>query len=64
MTTNYPIVTEEKVGEKFTALTKMLMMLAPEEGVVPDGYEENYITAYRRCQDKPGGESLVYSSYS
>jgi RimJ/RimL family protein N-acetyltransferase len=23
---------------------------------IPDGYEENYIKAYRRCQDKPGGE--------
>lgn len=23
---------------------------------IPDGYEENYIYAYKRCQDKPGGE--------
>jgi hypothetical protein len=23
---------------------------------IPDGYEENYVKAYRRCQDKPGGE--------
>lgn len=22
---------------------------------IPDGYEKNYIHAYRRCQDKPGG---------
>lgn len=22
---------------------------------IPDGYEENYMEAYRRCQDKPGG---------
>jgi hypothetical protein len=23
---------------------------------IPDGYEDNYIEAYRRCQDKPGGK--------
>jgi hypothetical protein len=23
---------------------------------IPEGYEENYVQAYRRCQDKPGGE--------
>ena len=23
---------------------------------IPDGYEENYVKAYRKCQDKPGGE--------
>lgn len=22
---------------------------------IPEGYEQNYISAYRRCQDKPGG---------
>lgn len=25
---------------------------------IPDGYEENYVYAYRRCQDKPGGQFL------
>ena len=25
---------------------------------LPDGYEKNYVRAYRRCQDKPGGELL------
>lgn len=24
---------------------------------IPEGYEENYKTAYRTCQDKPGGKS-------
>lgn len=23
---------------------------------VPEGYKENYVVGYRRCQDKPGGE--------
>lgn len=23
---------------------------------IPDGYEQNYIKAYRKCQDKPGGK--------
>ena len=53
--TNYP----EKQGEKtkdLTNLTKMLMTVAPKEkGDIPEGYEENYKAAYRRCQDKPGG---------
>jgi hypothetical protein len=31
---------------------------------IPDGYEENYIYAYRRCQDKPGGESFWSFPYS
>jgi hypothetical protein len=26
--------------------------------LLPDGYEKNYIMAYRRCQDRPGGELL------
>mmetsp|Transcript_42181 Transcript_42181/g.61853 ORF Transcript_42181/g.61853 Transcript_42181/m.61853 type:complete len:516 (-) Transcript_42181:253-1800(-) len=25
---------------------------------IPEGYEENYVHAYRRCQDKPGGAIL------
>jgi len=25
---------------------------------IPDGYEENYVGAYRKCQDKPGGKTL------
>lgn len=33
------------------------MTVAPVEGEVPpEGYEESYRGAYRRCQDKPGGE--------
>ncbi len=26
---------------------------------IPSGYEENYIKAYRRCQDKPGGKTAI-----
>eukprot|EP00978_Attheya_sp_CCMP212_P009014 scaffold21210_cov53-Attheya_sp.AAC.7 len=25
---------------------------------IPPGYEANYLTAYRKCQDKPGGKTL------
>ncbi|GFH54479.1 hypothetical protein CTEN210_10955 [Chaetoceros tenuissimus] len=25
---------------------------------IPEGYEQNYISAYRRCQDKPGGATI------
>jgi len=25
---------------------------------VPEGYEENYVRAYRKCQDKPGGATI------
>ena len=56
MRTNYPKKKEEK-SEKLTPLTKMVMMVLPKEGnVISEGYEENYKNAYRRCQDKPGGE--------
>jgi hypothetical protein len=30
-----------------------------DDRVIPDGYEENYIKAYRRCQDRPGGEMIL-----
>ena len=57
MKTNYPEKEHEKSAAEFTPLTKMLMTVAPQdEGNVPPGYEENYKDAYRRCQDKPGGE--------
>ena len=65
MKTNYPKSgEEEKQGgdakKKFTNLTTMLMTQAPKEGeVIPEGYEKNYKSAYRRCQDKPGGETSV-----
>jgi hypothetical protein len=53
--TNYPSVGGS--GSGFTGLTRMLMTVAPVEGEVPpEGYEESYRGAYRRCQDKPGGE--------
>jgi len=25
---------------------------------IPEGYEDNYVQAYRRCQDKPGGATI------
>lgn len=25
---------------------------------IPEGYEENYVRAYRKCQDKPGGATI------
>lgn len=56
MKTNYP--EKEEKGGKFTNLTKMLMTVAPKEGDVSKDYEEIYKAAYRRCQDKPGGEIL------
>mmetsp|Transcript_5361 Transcript_5361/g.12179 ORF Transcript_5361/g.12179 Transcript_5361/m.12179 type:complete len:459 (+) Transcript_5361:122-1498(+) len=55
--TNYPKKEQEKI-ETLTPLTKMLMTVAPKEGEIPEGYEENYKNAYRRCQDKPGGAIL------
>lgn len=55
MKNNYP-EKEGKKSEKMSPLTTMLMTVAPKEGDIPEGYEENYKHAYRRCQDKPGGE--------
>ncbi len=79
--TNYP---EQNIrsgngddeGNEFTALTSMLMMVTPDEVenkgkkelVFPENYQEEYKAAYRRCQDKTGGEvhflmlCLFYSS--
>eukprot|EP00970_Alexandrium_tamarense_P017734 scaffold10958_cov193-Alexandrium_tamarense.AAC.2 len=55
--TNYP--SDGGSGSGFTGLTRMLMTVAPVEGEVPpEGYEESYRGAYRRCQDKPGGPIL------
>ncbi len=45
--------------EELTNLTKMLMTAAPpDENSMSDEYKENYIKAYKRCQDKPGGAIL------
>ena len=35
--------------------------VAPTEQIrkyIPEGYEENYVRAYRKCQDKPGGGTI------
>mmetsp|Transcript_3195 Transcript_3195/g.6124 ORF Transcript_3195/g.6124 Transcript_3195/m.6124 type:complete len:175 (+) Transcript_3195:283-807(+) len=58
---NYPEGKETVKSGEFTPLTKMLMMVTAEEGNMSQGYEESYKDAYRRCQDKPGGESLFYA---
>ena len=58
MKTNYP--RDENGGtDVLTPLTKMLMTVAPKDTKdIPEGYEENYKKAYRRCQDKPGGKRI------
>lgn len=66
VTTNYGYghnatssTTAAKTTDEFTNLTKMLMNIAPTDKTnMPEGYEENYIKAYKRCQDKPGGPIL------
>ncbi len=58
--TNYPVPEKERRdNEKHTPLTTMLMMEAPIAEEMTKEYENNYKAAYRRCQDKPGGESLT-----
>jgi hypothetical protein len=68
MLRNYP---PEPLMEELTNLTKLLMNESPDEYVVVDDFtntdkktkeryippffEENYLVAYRRCQDRPGG---------
>jgi len=59
MQQNYPNATKRKEGP--TALTKMLLNIPPPpKGTTVDKdetyYLSNYIVAYRKCQDKPGGE--------
>jgi RimJ/RimL family protein N-acetyltransferase len=61
MQTNYNGGTAKLVAtnEQFTNLTKMLMTDAPKDkSSMSKEYEENYIKAYKRCQDKPGGAIL------
>lgn len=63
--TNYSSVTDAKqlanasMQDEFTNLTKMLMTIAPsDKSTMSQDYEANYIRAYKRCQDKPGGPIL------
>ena len=44
---------ESDEGEKKKKIDEQLKKF------IPDGYEENYIKAYRRCQDRPGGEMIL-----
>ena len=58
MMANYPEkYKNRKPSSHLTPLAKLILNVAPkdENNCVPEGYEENYAYAYRRCQDKPGG---------
>ncbi|EJK56100.1 hypothetical protein THAOC_24079 [Thalassiosira oceanica] len=57
---NYPSNDNRSTGfAKSTPLTNMLMTSAPEdENAAPAEYTDSYKSAYRRCQDKPGGPIL------
>jgi RimJ/RimL family protein N-acetyltransferase len=58
ISTNYGGQNSSKVDE-YTNLTKMLMTTAPsDKSDMSKEYEHNYIKAYKRCQDKPGGAIL------
>ena len=64
MKQNYPNAGKRTEGT--TALTKMLLNVSPPpSGTKAEndntGYLKNYVVAYRKCQDKPGGasESIV-----
>ena len=35
-----------------------------ENALVMQGFKENYVTAYRKCQDKPGGKTYVDAVFS
>lgn len=52
-------VVANNTHDEFTNLTKMLMTIAPtDKSTMSKDYEANYIKAYKRCQDKPGGPIL------
>ena len=60
MKRNYPNAGKRTEGN--TALTKMLLNVPPPpSGTKAEndntGYLKNYVVAYRKCQDKPGGAS-------
>jgi hypothetical protein len=60
MKQNYP--NANRRIEEATALTKMLLNVPPPpQGTKAEndttGYMNNYVVAYRKCQDKPGGAS-------
>lgn len=73
MTSNYPTRYIRKEG--LTNLTKMLLSAAPPNDDQDDvavnfdfseqnaesmvGYQQNYFMGYRKCQDKPGGATLI-----
>lgn len=58
------LVEEDEKGEKGkVALEKKREEL---KKYIPEGYEANYVKAYRKCQDKPGGkvDFIISKSYN
>lgn len=58
MLQHYPL--PQKVNKGFSSLTKLLLNDHKENGAreFPEGYQNNYEVAYRKCQDAPGGMVL------
>jgi len=46
---NEPAIEEKKVAQKKEMELKKF---------IPNGYEKNYVEAYRKCQEKPGGPTI------
>jgi hypothetical protein len=77
MKSNYPDRYKRK--EATTNLTKMLSSVAPPKDDKDDkdatfdfseqnaarmvGYKQNYFMGYRKCQDKPGGETFGFEDF-
>lgn len=49
---------KSKKAEKATASANEQQKREEILRCIPEGYEENYVTAYRKCQEKPGGNTL------
>lgn len=54
------------VSEGFSSLTKLLLNDHKQAGAqeFPEGYQNNYEVAYRKCQDAPGGTPCEIFSFS
>lgn len=53
--------TKKKVAATTTESSTKPMNESTKEQIrkyIPEGYEENYVRAYRKCQDKPGGGTI------
>ena len=40
--------------------TKLAVNKKLDRAEVMEGFKENFIWAYRKCQDKPGGKDLIF----